>query len=147
MDTSALTGYLVIGLITFIVFYYPLKWIGEFFRFILRRKEKADSTSEKEITQNSNTIESEYTVSSSPGGLMMYLFAVVFRLIWSLTIGLVFFLVGLVLFILLDILMPNSNKGYIVLNNMYKWGSCYWFKGLRMETDDFDVDVSKKRKS
>ena len=77
---------------------------------------------------------------------MMYLFAVVFRLLWSLTIGLVFFLVGLILFLLLDILMPNSNKGYVILNNMYKRGSCYWFKGLRMETDDFEVDVSKKRK-
>lgn len=81
------------------------------------------------------------------GGGVMYLFAIFFRLFWSLTIGLVFFAAGLVLFLFLDILVPNSSRGYVVLNNMYKWGSCYWFKGLRMERDDFDVDVKKKRKT
>jgi hypothetical protein len=91
----------------------------------------------------------EYPASNrkiSIGDFIMYLFSVVFRLLWSLTIGLVFFLVGLILFLILDILMPNSDRGYRVLNNTYKWGSCYWFKGLKMVTDDFDVDVSKKRK-
>lgn len=76
----------------------------------------------------------------------MYAFTVVFRLAWSLTIGIPFFTVGLALFLLLDILFPKSEKGYVLLNNFYKWGSCYWFKGLRMETDAFDVSVAKTRK-
>ena len=77
----------------------------------------------------------------------MYIFGVIFRLAWSLTIGVVFFVIGLVLFLLMDILFPESSKGYVVLNKMYKWGSCYWFKGIKMETDDFDVSVEKNRKN
>lgn len=75
----------------------------------------------------------------------MFIFSVIFRLLWSLTIGLPFFAVGLILFLLLDILSPKSDRGYKTLNNMYKWGSCYWFKGLRMEKDGFEIDVSKRR--
>ena len=75
----------------------------------------------------------------------MFLFSIIFRLAWSLTIGLPFFVIGTVLFLILDILVPKSDKGYRVLNTMYKWGSCYWFKGLRMETDDYEISVSKKR--
>ena len=76
----------------------------------------------------------------------MYLIAVVFRLLWSVTIGLPIFALGLVLFLLLDILAPSSDRGYKVLNTFYKIGSCYWFKALRMEKDDFDIEVKKKRR-
>lgn len=76
---------------------------------------------------------------------VMYIFSVIFRLIFSLTIGLAFFVTGLVLFLLLDIFRPESDAGYVALNKLYKWGSCYWFKGLKMETDEFDVSVKKER--
>jgi hypothetical protein len=66
-------------------------------------------------------------------------------LAWSLTIGLAFFLAGLVLFLFLDILLPNSDRGYRVLNALYKIGSLGSFKGLRMEKDEFDISVQKKR--
>ena len=75
----------------------------------------------------------------------MFLLSVIFRLLWSVTIGLPFFAVGLLLFLLFDILSPNSDRGYKILNTTFKWGSCYWFKGLRMEKDEFDIEVSKKR--
>lgn len=75
----------------------------------------------------------------------MFLFSIIIRLAYSLTIGLPFFLIGWVLFLLADILFPKSDLGYRILNACFKWGSCYWFKGLRMETDNYDISVSKKR--
>lgn len=75
----------------------------------------------------------------------MFLFSIIFRLAFSLTLGLPLFLLGWVLFLIADILFPNSDRGYRILNSFFKWGSCYWFKGLRMETDDYDIAVSKKR--
>ncbi len=75
----------------------------------------------------------------------MYLLSVAIRLVWSFTIGLIFFALGLVLFLLFDILSPNSDRGYRILNSMYKIGSLGWFKGLRMERDDFDISVEKRR--
>ncbi len=75
----------------------------------------------------------------------MYLVSVVVRLIWSLTIGLPFFIVGLILFLILDIFSPQSEAGHTALANMYSWGSCYWFKGLRMETENYTLQVKKKR--
>ena len=75
----------------------------------------------------------------------MFIFSVVFRLLWSATIGLPFFIIGLILFLFFDILFPKSDRGYKLLNAMYKWGSCYWFKGLRMEKDKFEIDVTKRR--
>ena len=76
---------------------------------------------------------------------MMYVISVVIRLALSLTIGLPFFVIGSVLFLLLDILFPSSDKVYKALNLFFKWGSFYWFKGLRMETDSYDISVSKRR--
>ncbi|EIJ37000.1 hypothetical protein J9253_07730 [Thiothrix litoralis] len=83
------------------------------------------------------------------GSRFRYLVAVIVRFAWSLTIGLPFFVLGLVAFLLIDILFPTSSKGYVILNKMYKWGSCYWFNGLRLnfETDDYDVTVEKQRKT
>ena len=75
----------------------------------------------------------------------MYLVSVVVRIAWSLTFGLVFFAVGLVLFLVLDILLPDSDKGYRVLNATYKYGSLGAFKGLRIEKDLYDIDVQKRR--
>ena len=68
-----------------------------------------------------------------------------FRSVWSCTIGLLFFALGLVLFLLLDILMPSSDRGYRVLNSMYKVGSLGMFKGLKVEKDDFDIIFEKRR--
>lgn len=75
----------------------------------------------------------------------MYFLTIIIRLAWSLTIGLLFFGIGLALFLTLDILLPHSDRGYRVLNAMYKIGSLGWFKGLRMEKDQFDISVQKKR--
>lgn len=77
----------------------------------------------------------------------MFIFSVVFRLLWSVTIGVPFFVLGLILFLFFDILFPTSDRGYKILNILYKWGSCYWFKGLRMEKDEFEIDVIKRRDS
>lgn len=75
--------------------------------------------------------------------------SILFRFLWSVTIGLVFFAIGLVLFLLFDILHPSSDRGYRILNYMYKIGSLGSFKGLSigitMERDDYDVTVEKKR--
>ena len=75
----------------------------------------------------------------------LYALTIVIRLIWSVTIGIVFFAIGLILFLLFDILMPSSDRGYRILNLMYKIGSLGSFKGLRMEQDNFDINVEKKR--
>lgn len=75
----------------------------------------------------------------------MYLLSIIFRAAWSVTIGLPFFVLGLVIFLLLDILFPTSDKGYKVLNAMYKLGSLGAFKGVRLEKDDYVVVVEKKR--
>jgi len=75
----------------------------------------------------------------------LYAITIVIRLIWSVTIGLIFFAIGLVLFLLYDILLPSSDRGYKILNFMYKIGSLGSFKGLRMEKDQFDINVEKKR--
>jgi len=77
-----------------------------------------------------------------------YFISIVVRLVWSLTLGVfLFFPLALLLFIILDIFMPNSNSGYRTLVNICKWGSCHWFKGVnfQMETDDFEVRVEKER--
>lgn len=75
----------------------------------------------------------------------MYLLSVTIRLMSSLTMGMIFFAIGLGLFLLFDIFSPNSDRGYRILNSMYKIGSLGWFKGLRMERDDFDISVEKRR--
>lgn len=75
----------------------------------------------------------------------MDILTIIIRLAWSFSIGLFFSVIGLVLFILLDILMPRSDRGYKVLNYMCKIGSLGVFKGLRMEKDDFDISVEKRR--
>lgn len=75
----------------------------------------------------------------------MYLFTVIIRLLWSLSIGLAFFAIGLVFFLLFDILAPKSTRGYKILNYMYKHGSLGSFKGLRVEQDEYDIDVEKRR--
>jgi len=71
--------------------------------------------------------------------------AIVVRSLWSLTIGIPFFIVGLLGFLALDIAKPNSDKGYMLLTNMYKWGSCHWFKQVKLETQDYEVDVRKRK--
>ncbi len=75
----------------------------------------------------------------------MYFVTVIIRLAWSLTVGLPFFALGLILFLLLDILLPGSDKGYKVLTVLYKVGSLGAFKGLRMEKDEFDINLQKRR--
>lgn len=76
----------------------------------------------------------------------MYVLTIIIRLAWSISIGMIFFAIGLILFVLLDVLMPSSDKGYKALNYMYKYGSLGVFKGLRLEQDNFAVNVEKKRK-
>lgn len=86
--------------------------------------------------------------SSKPNTALGYFISIIVRLVWSLTLGaFIFFPIGLTLFIFLDIFKPESNIGYRTLVYMCKWGSCHWFKGvkLQMETDDFDVRVQKER--
>jgi hypothetical protein len=79
---------------------------------------------------------------------MGYVISILVRLIWSLSIGLVFFVLGTLLFLILDIFFPASDASYKWLTGFYKWGSCHWFKGIRfgVETDDYDVKVAKVRK-
>jgi hypothetical protein len=85
----------------------------------------------------------------APGTRLTYLFQVVLRLAWSFTIGIPFFVLGILAFIVLDILFPEGSYGYVVLNKMAKWGSCYWFRGIKLDfqTDDFEVAVEKQRKT
>jgi hypothetical protein len=47
--------------------------------------------------------------------------------------------------LLLDILLPGSDKGYRVLNAMYKVGSLGAFKGLKMQKDRFEIVIVKQR--
>lgn len=75
----------------------------------------------------------------------MFIVTSIIRLIWSLTIGLIFFVLGLILFLLFDIFKPSSDLGYRILNSMYKFGSLGVFKGLRMVHDQFDIRVEKRR--
>jgi hypothetical protein len=76
---------------------------------------------------------------------MGYLIAVLVRLLWSLTIGLPFFLIGFVSFLILDIFFPDRNTGFRVLTKIFQWGSCYWFKGIKLVPDEYEVEVEKKR--
>ena len=82
---------------------------------------------------------------SSAQSIILGFFAIAVRLIWSFTIGPLFFLTGTILFVLTDILAPKSDTSYKILTNMHKWGSCHWFKRLRLETDDYKIDVAKRR--
>lgn len=75
----------------------------------------------------------------------MFIITAVIRLMWSLTVGLFFFALGLILFLLFDIFKPSSDLGYRILNSMYKFGSLGVFKGLRMVQDQFDIRVEKRR--
>ncbi|AYG44035.1 hypothetical protein DV532_06835 [Pseudomonas sp. Leaf58] len=75
----------------------------------------------------------------------MFIITAIIRLIWSLTVGLFFFALGLILFLLFDIFKPSSDVGYRILNSMYKFGSLGVFKGLRMVQDQFDIRVEKRR--
>lgn len=79
-----------------------------------------------------------------------YFVSIIVRLVWSMTLGLFFFFpIGLLLFVIEDIFWPESDIGYRTLVNMYKWGSCHWFKGMKfqMETDDYTVRVQKERQT
>ncbi|MNJ44704.1 hypothetical protein D3C77_397680 [compost metagenome] len=75
----------------------------------------------------------------------MFFITAIIRLMWSLTVGLFFFALGLILFLLFDIFKPSSDLGYRVLNSLYKFGSLGAFKGLRMVQDQFDIRVEKRR--
>jgi len=75
-----------------------------------------------------------------------YFISVIVRLLWSLSIGLVFFAVGIITFLVLDIFFPESDKGYKWLNRTFQLGSMYWFRGLVIKTKqaDFDIEIQKK---
>ncbi|GLO46536.1 hypothetical protein PPUN109347_30990 [Pseudomonas putida] len=75
----------------------------------------------------------------------MFIITALIRLIWSLTVGMFFFALGLILFLIFDIFKPSSDLGYRILNSMYKFGSLGVFKGLRMVQDQFDIRVEKRR--
>ncbi len=80
------------------------------------------------------------------GDRVTYVLGAIFRLVYSLTFGVPFFVMGFLVFLFLDIFFPESSKSYVFLTNFFKWGSCYWFKGVKLETDDFEVHVQKQRK-
>ena len=65
---------------------------------------------------------------------MEYAISIIVRLLWSLTIGLPFFLIGFLLFLILDIFFPKEDWGFNVLTRLFQWGSCDWFKGIRFRT-------------
>lgn len=94
-------------------------------------------------------VEEYVPASSSNEGIVQAFilgsFAAIVRLAWSMTIGLVLFSIGTVLFVIFDILFPESALSYKVLTNTYKWGSCHWFKRLKLETDEYSVEVEKRR--
>jgi len=77
-----------------------------------------------------------------------YVISVIVRTLWSLSIGMVFFLIGIILFLMLEILFPETNKGIVILNKMFLWGSLYWFRGIKfqLEQDDYDMVVEKRKK-
>lgn len=81
----------------------------------------------------------------------MYLIRIIVRCAWTLAIGWCFFAIGTFLFVLQDVLLPNSSSGYRTLNFMYKVGSLGVFKGVRFnvqfEQDEFEVKVSKTRRA
>jgi len=111
----------------------------------------------EESVLNSSDVESKTSIKRASSPLESFitsLLVVIVRLIWSLSIGLIFFILGLICFLLLDIFSPQTSTGYKVLNQMYKWGSLGGLKGFRfrvnvdmgLEPDDFVIDVEKKRK-
>ena len=79
--------------------------------------------------------------------MIMFSFTFILRLLWVLTVGVfVMFPLGTLIFIITDLFFPKSDKSYGALVTMYKWGSCHWFKGIRlsMQTDDYEVQVKIK---
>lgn len=79
---------------------------------------------------------------------MMYVVSVLVRLIWSLTVGLIFFFAGWLLFLFFEIFDPKSDTGYKWLVKLFKWGTLHWFKGVEIrlvaDIDDYEVDVKKR---
>lgn len=98
------------------------------------------------LERNEVVVEGEVVESLSVQKIMLTVISILVRACWSFTIGMVFFTVGLVLFIIIDIIYPKSNRSYEILTTLYKWGSCHWFKQLKLETEDFDIQVKKSRK-
>ena len=100
------------------------------------------------FAKNDTTIE-YVPANTQEGGIaqrvILGFVSIIIRLAWTFTIGLLFFIIGTILFILLDILFPRYATSYKVLTNMYKWGSCHWFKQLKLETDQYSIEVEKKR--
>jgi hypothetical protein len=78
---------------------------------------------------------------------MGYILRVIIRTVWSLTVGLLLFPIGTVLFLLNDIFVPSSDRGFRILVNFLKWGSGQWFTNLnlRVETDNYTVEAHKTR--
>lgn len=79
---------------------------------------------------------------------MMYIVSVIVRLFWSLTVGWIFFFLGLILFLMFEIFDPKSDKGYKWLVKMFKYGTLHWFKGIEFKVvasvGDYEVDVKKR---
>lgn len=99
------------------------------------------------VREASEVVDGEVVETVNIQTIVMSLVASVIRLVWSCTIGFFFlFPLGAILFVLIDILMPRSSKSYEVLTNMYKWGSCHWFKKIKLEVQQFDLEVQKKHK-
>lgn len=102
-------------------------------------EKEEDKTTVEEEEQNIEAFSFQF--------LVLRLVSIIVRSAWSFTVGIPFFVVGLLLFVITEIILPESDISYKILTNMYKWGSCHWFKQVRLETDDYDVDVKKHRKS
>ncbi len=111
----------------------------------------------EESVLNSSDVESKNSIKRASSPLESFitsLLVIIVRIIWSLSIGLIFFILGLIGFLVLDIFSPKTSTGYKFLNQMYKWGSLGGLKGFRfrvdvdmgLEPDDFVIDVEKKRK-
>lgn len=78
-----------------------------------------------------------------------YTVSVIVRLVWSLTLGLfLFFPLGIIFFVIIDVFFPESDKGYNMLTKMFQWGSCYWFRGIefKLKQEEYELDVKKVKK-
>ncbi|NLN93481.1 MAG: hypothetical protein GX130_09280 [Candidatus Hydrogenedens sp.] len=108
------------------------------------------SDNESDIQDASETEDMDEKKSFGFGHIVV----VLIRTVWSLSIGLVFFVIGTVLYVMLDILYPKKDYGAKMLTKLYEIGSLAWLArinfGIKVSFgvggSDLETVVTKRKK-
>ncbi len=122
-------------------------------RLALKSFENSDSASDNDtaVQQDSQSEEAEKQEKSKGLGRIA---VIIIRIAWSISIGLIFFFLGTILYIIFDISYPQKEYGAKILTRFYEVGSLARLSRLKLdiklsldvEGSDLETVVTKQKR-